>query len=154
MTDRMQPDTAGAPTSADLTSGGPIVLFDGVCNLCNGAVRFVIERDPTAKVRFASLQSEVGRQLLAQHGAAQANQEAPESMLLLEDGLLFGRSTAALKLAGHMRAPWPLLRAALLVPRGLRDGVYDLVSRRRYRWFGRADACRLPTPEEAQRFLG
>ncbi len=138
---------------AGRAGGGPIVLFDGVCNLCNGAVRFVIERDPTGKVKFASLQSATGRALLALHGGDPQAEGAPTTMLLLEDGRLHTRSTAALRLAGHMRAPWPLLRAVLLVPRFLRDGVYDYVCRRRYRWFGRTDTCRLPTSEEAERFL-
>ncbi len=147
-----------------------MLLFDGHCNLCNGAVRFVLERDPAGHVSFASLQSPAARELLQRYGkpdpqgsphllglqpAAQGDPAAaPSSLLLVDEGRVYARSTAALRLAGHMRAPWPLLRVALLIPRRWRDALYDVVARNRYRWFGRTDACRLPTPEEASRFLG
>lgn len=153
-----------------MTPHGPVLLFDGHCNLCNGAVRFVLERDPAGHVSFASLQSPAARELLQRyaepdtqgsphlHGLQPAAQgdpaAAPSSLLLVDEGRVYAGSTAALRLAGHMRAPWPLLRVALLIPRRWRDALYDLVARNRYRWFGRTDACRLPTPEEASRFLG
>lgn len=134
---------AEALSGADAT-----LLFDGVCNLCNIAVRFVLKRDPVGRVRFASLQSEAGRQLLAAHG-----EQPRESMVLIVNGALYTRSSAALRLAGFLRAPWPALKLALVVPPFLRDAVYDLVSRNRYGWFGRTDACRLPTAAEAARFI-
>ncbi len=139
---------ASGPAHEDHSDAGAILLFDGDCNLCNGAVRFVLKRDPAGRVRFASLQSEAGRQLLAAHG-----QQPGESMVLIVNGALYTRSSAALRLAGFLRAPWPALKLALVVPPLLRDAIYDLVSRHRYRWFGRTNACRLPTPAEAARFV-
>lgn len=141
--------------------GGPIVLFDGVCNLCNAAVRFIIDRDPMAAMRFASLQSEVGQALIARHAAQldagslpSPDAGAPPTLLLVEDGRIYARSTAALRIARRLNGPWPVFAAFLAVPRFVRDPVYDFVANRRYRWFGKTDACRLPTKEEAGRFLG
>jgi len=126
------------------------VLFDGVCNLCNGAVLFVIDRDPRGVFRFAALQSDEARRLLAAHG-----RRAPDlsSILLLEAGRVYERSTAALRIARRLTGLWPLLYAFVAVPRPLRDAVYDWVARNRYRWFGRQEACRVPTPELRERFL-
>jgi predicted DCC family thiol-disulfide oxidoreductase YuxK len=128
----------------------PIVLFDGVCNLCNGVVRFVIDRDPRARFRFASLQSELGRGLLRHHGL---DPEALDAVMLVDGEGAHVRSTAALRIARGLRAPWPWLAPLALVPRVLRDAVYDFVARHRYRWFGKRDACALPTPEQRARFL-
>lgn len=141
---------------------GPIVLFDGVCNLCDAAVRFIIERDPRGKLRFAALQSDAAARLLGPFGDSLRGTGSapglvgdlePGTFYLLEAGRLYRRSTAALRVARHLRAPWPLAGLCLAVPVGLRDAVYDLVAKRRYAWFGKRDACRLPTPEEAGRFL-
>lgn len=145
----MRPAAAVDETGQD----GPIVLFDGVCNLCNAAVQFVIERDRAGSIRFAALQSDVGRELLDRF-AVPMSATGPTTIYLIEDGRLFDRSTAALRIARHLRAPWPLASVWLVVPRRLRDALYDVVALRRYRWFGRSDACRLPSPEEAARFLG
>jgi predicted DCC family thiol-disulfide oxidoreductase YuxK len=128
----------------------PVILFDGVCNLCHGSVRFIIDRDPHARFAFASLQSDVGRALLAEHGAA----ADLGSVVLVEDGVCHHRSTAALRIARRLSGAWPLLYALIVVPRPVRDAVYGWVARNRYRWFGRTDACRIPTPEHAHRFLG
>ena len=124
----------------------PIVLFDGVCNLCNGAVRFILARDPRARFRFASLQSEAARRLLGGDPPA-------ETIVLIEAGKTHTRSTAALRIARLLRFPWPLWYGWIVVPRPLRDGVYDWVARHRYRWFGRRDTCMVPTPELRDRFL-
>jgi predicted DCC family thiol-disulfide oxidoreductase YuxK len=126
------------------------VLFDGVCNLCNGSVLFVIDRDPSAHFHFAALQSDAGRALLRQHGYAGADLS---SIVLVDGGRLYTRSTAALRIARRLAWPWRLLYALIVVPRPLRDAVYDLVARNRYRWFGREEACRVPTPELRGRFL-
>ena len=131
---------------------GPIVLFDGVCNLCSAAVRFLIARDPSGRLRFASLQSEAGARVLAAHGRAAPVGE-PGSVLLVEGGRVYERSTAALRTAAHLSGPWPLAVALLAVPRPLRDAVYGVIARRRYRWFGRTDACWVPTPALRARFL-
>jgi predicted DCC family thiol-disulfide oxidoreductase YuxK len=127
-----------------------LVLFDGVCNLCNGFVRFVIRRDPGGHFTFGSLQSGSARQVLSLHDVPQP---LPDSLVLLEAGQVFTRSTAALRIARRLTFPWPLVAALLAIPRPLRDWVYDRVARNRYRWFGRRDQCMLPTPEQRRRFL-
>jgi predicted DCC family thiol-disulfide oxidoreductase YuxK len=131
-------------------TSAPVVLFDGECNLCNHSVNFVIDRDPRGHFRFASSQSDVGQALLARHGLRDA---ALTGVVLLQDGRAFTGSSAALRIARGLRAPWSLLSWLLVVPRPIRDFVYGVVARNRYRWFGRIDACRLPTPELRQRFL-
>jgi predicted DCC family thiol-disulfide oxidoreductase YuxK len=127
-----------------------LILFDGVCNFCNGAVNFVIDHDPKERFRFAALQSELGTRLVAQHKLS------PDvlSSVLIEHGVVYTRSTAALRAAKYLRFPWPLLSALLLVPRFLRDAAYDWFAVRRYRFFGKAEVCLVPTPELRRRFLG
>jgi predicted DCC family thiol-disulfide oxidoreductase YuxK len=132
-------------------AGHALVLFDGVCNLCSAAVQFIIDRDPAGHFVFASLQSELGQRILAASGRDPT--EAPETVLLVENGVVHDRSTAALLIARHLRGGWKLLRAAALLPRPLRDAAYRLVARNRYRWFGQAQECRVPTPELRARFL-
>jgi len=126
------------------------ILFDGVCNLCNGFVRFVVRRDPAARFRFAALQSPAAAALLREAGVASP---LPDSVILVEDGRVYLRSGAALRIARGLRFPWPLAYAAIVVPRFIRDRVYDAVAARRYRWFGRRDVCMVPTPELQKRFL-
>jgi len=133
------------------TPDGPILLFDGVCNLCNGAVQFIIRRDPRWRFRFAALQSDAAKSVLQTAGADAG--ALPDSMVLIEDGRLYRRSSAALRVAKHLRFPWPLMRVFWIVPRPLRNWMYDFVARHRYRWFGRRDECMLPTPELQARFL-
>jgi predicted DCC family thiol-disulfide oxidoreductase YuxK len=128
-----------------------IVLFDGVCNLCNGAVVFIIKRDPQGLFRFATLQSDAPESLLRRIGARR--DALPDSMALIERGSVYARSTAALRIARRLRFPWPLLYALIIVPRPLRDWIYDLVARRRYHWFGKRAECMVPTPELRRRFL-
>ena len=128
----------------------PVLLFDGVCNLCNGAVRFIIKRDPHAHIRFAALQSDAAKDLLR---SINADETQPDSMILIEDGRLHTRSTAALRIAKSLRFPWPMMHALVIVPRPLRDWMYDFIAARRYRWFGRRESCLLPTPELQSRFL-
>ncbi len=135
----------------DLSGLPPILLFDGVCNLCNAAVRFVMDNDRTGRIMFASLQSDVGRTLVGRTEGLDADD--PGTFVFVEDGRRYERSTAALKVARHLGGLWSLLGALEVVPTGVRDAVYDLVAARRYGWFGRSDACRLPTPDEASRFL-
>ena len=127
-----------------------IVLFDGVCNLCNGAVDFIIDRDPQARFRFAALQSEAARPLLERCGLPA---EFLGNIVLVEDGACYLRSTAALRIARRLATPWPLLYALVLVPRPLRDALYDWLARNRYRWFGKRESCRMPPPELEARFL-
>ena len=134
-------------------SPGAIILFDGVCNLCNGFVNFVIDRDPDAVFRFAALQSDAAQVLLRQHEVQAERGTLLQSVILIEDGTLYRRSTAALRIARRLTAPWPLLYALIAVPRPLRDTIYDGVAARRYDWFGKRDQCRVPTPELQRRFL-
>ena len=132
---------------------GPVVLFDGVCNLCAGAVRFIIPRDRRGRFRFASLQSEAGRRILAATGVQLPKSgEAPESLVLVADGRAHLRSGAALRIAAGLDGAWPLAAALLLIPAPLRDGAYRLVARNRQRWFGHA-AREVPPTDESWRFL-
>jgi predicted DCC family thiol-disulfide oxidoreductase YuxK len=133
-----------------------IILFDGVCNLCNGFVNFVIDRDPDGVFRFAALQSEAGRQLVRDHGAVSSTGGEVallQSVILIEDGTLYRRSTAALRIARHLTPPWPLLYAFIVVPKAIRNAVYDQIAARRHDWFGQRDQCRVPTPALKDRFL-
>jgi len=125
-----------------------VILFDGVCNLCNGFVQFVIARDPGGRFQFGPLQSEAAQRLLAS-----APPSPGDSVVLIEDGRAFTRSTAALRILRRLTFPWPFAYAAILIPRPIRDAVYDVVAGNRYRWFGRRDRCMVPTPEVRKRFL-
>jgi predicted DCC family thiol-disulfide oxidoreductase YuxK len=127
-----------------------VILFDGVCNLCNGFVQFVIARDPARRFQFASLQSDAAQRRLE---GADIAADVPDSIVLLEEGRLFTRSTAALRIARRLRFPWSLAFALIAIPRPVRDGVYNLVARNRYRWFGTRETCMIPTPELEERFL-
>ena len=129
---------------------GPVILFDGVCNLCNGFVQFVIARDPQGRFRFASLQSKAAAALL--NGQMQSG-PLPDSVLLAEDGRIYTRSTAALRVARGLGFPWNLSYGLVMVPKPLRDAVYDWVARNRYAWFGKRDVCMVPTPDQRARFL-
>ena len=132
------------------TRSAPVILFDGVCNLCNGFVQFVIRRDRVGRFRFASLQSAEGQALLTAHGLPAPTE--PESIVLIENGRAYSHSGAVLRLARHLPG-WRWLTAFRVVPRPVRDAVYRWVARNRYRWFGRQEACLLPTPELKARFL-
>jgi predicted DCC family thiol-disulfide oxidoreductase YuxK len=125
-------------------------MFDGVCNLCNGAVRFIAANDPAGRFAFLPLQSPRARALL---GERADDPREPDSVVLFSNGRRFERSDAALHIALGLRAPWPLAFALILVPRALRDGAYRWIARNRYRWFGRKDACPLPPPGLRERFL-
>ncbi len=127
-----------------------VVLFDGVCNLCNGFVRFVILRDPRGHFRFAPLSSEAAARAMAEVGVTGGE---ADSILLIENRRAFLRSAAALRIARRLRFPWPLAYSLMIVPRPLRDWAYDVVARNRFRWFGRRDVCMVPGPETRDRFL-
>lgn len=127
-----------------------IVVFDGVCVACNRSVDFLLRRDRSERYRFAAMQSPAGHALMAAHGIDPAN---PASFLLLEGGRAFRDSEAALRVLSGLGGAWRCTRIALLLPRALRDAAYRWVARHRYRWFGRREACRVPTREEAGRFL-
>lgn len=128
----------------------PIILFDGVCNLCNGAVLFIIKRDPKQKFQFVSLQSEYGKDQLEKYSL---NTTDVDSIVLIKSGKAFVRSTAALQIASQLNGLWPLLSLFKIVPTFFRDGIYNRIAKNRYRWFGKKDACMIPTPELKSRFL-
>lgn len=127
-----------------------VILFDGVCNLCQASVQFVIRRDPQAHFAFASLQSAAGQRLLATHGL---EHEALDSVVLIEGTRHWTESDAALRIARHLTGWWPLLGIVRYLPRPWRNGVYRWVARHRYGWFGQSATCMLPTPDLRGRFL-
>lgn len=132
-------------------SAHPIVLFDGVCNLCNGSVQLIIRHDPRARFRFASLQSPVGERLLGELGI---DPKVIDSIIVVEDGRGYQESDAVLRIARGLGGPWKALGIFRLIPKLLRDRAYRLIARNRYRWFGKMEACWVPTPELRGRFLG
>jgi predicted DCC family thiol-disulfide oxidoreductase YuxK len=141
-----------------------IIVFDGVCNLCNGVVRFIIKRDPTAKFVFTPMQSEIARKLIACYYVADTNiahanktdinktDTLLDTFLLIKDGQCFTRSDAALEVVGDLSGYWPLLRYLKLLPKPLRNALYNLIARYRYKLFGRRTSCMVPSEELRQRF--
>ncbi len=127
-----------------------VVLFDGVCRLCNGLVQFVLRRDRAGLLRLASLQSPSGQALLAWCGLPLTEFD---TIVFVEHGRAYFKSSTVLRLLGYLPMPWPLLRVALVIPAFLRDWCYDCVAQNRYRLFGREETCMMPTPELQRRFL-
>ncbi len=132
-------------------AGKQIILFDGVCNLCNSSVQFIIKRDKNDVFRFAALQSEIGEKLVRERGI---DTSKVDSIILIQPEVAYYvKSDAALRIAKSLSGIWPVLGAFLWLPSGLRDLIYDLVARNRYRIFGKRDACMVPTPELKEKFL-
>jgi predicted DCC family thiol-disulfide oxidoreductase YuxK len=133
----------------------PLVLFDGVCGLCDRSVSFIIDHDPQAIFRFAPVQSPLGQSMLARESLDNAPGE-PGSVILVEGETIYRRSTALVRILGRLSGLTPLAArlAITLVPPPLRDALYNRVARNRYRWFGKRDTCRMPTAATAERFLG
>lgn len=127
-----------------------IVLFDGVCNLCNASVNFIIDHDPEAKIKFAALQSEAGQELLLKHNL---ETQDLDSMVFISQTKAYIKSDAVLRLASQMGLPWSLGSIFLYLPRFLRNPIYEIIAHNRYRWFGKKDQCRVPTPQLRKRFL-
>ena len=127
-----------------------IILFDGVCNLCNSAVKFVLNRDTNSVFNFASLQSDVAKKLL---GNSEVSHSDSGTIVLIDNGKVYTRSTAALRVCKYLSGLWPLMTVFMIVPRFIRDWVYNLISRNRYRWFGKLDTCMIPSPEVKDKFL-
>lgn len=134
----------------DISQTSPIVLFDGVCNLCNSVVQLVIKYDKKKQFRFASLQSHFGQTILQQFHlpATEFN-----SFIFLENGKLYTKSTAALRMAKKLGGAWQLLYGLMIVPPFIRNGVYNWVASNRYKWYGKQETCRLPTPDLKSRFI-
>ena len=136
--------------SEDIPAGHPIVLFDGVCNLCTGFVQFLIPRDPEGQFKFASLQSDVGEQLLAEHDL---DTERLDSIVLVDGDDVYVKSSAVIRIASHLGGVYALARPLRFLPRALRDWGYDIVAANRYRVFGKKDQCMMPTEDIQSRFL-
>jgi predicted DCC family thiol-disulfide oxidoreductase YuxK len=147
----MTDSTSLPPPTPDI-GDHPLVLFDGVCNLCHGSVQFIIKRDPKDQFRFASLQSQGAAPFLALY---KLDPSYLDSIVLIEGGRCYRDSTAALRVAKRLSRLWPLFfYIFIIVPRPLRDLVYKWIARNRYRWFGKQeDACWIPTPELRKKFL-
>lgn len=145
-------------------SPSPVLLFDGVCSLCNAAVDFVMRHERRADVKFAALQSASAAALLDARVGEGRSQELraertdgghgdPGTVVFIEGDHVYERSTAVLRLARHLRFPWSAVRFGWVLPRIARDALYGFVASHRYAWFGKKDACRIPTPDERARFL-
>jgi predicted DCC family thiol-disulfide oxidoreductase YuxK len=127
-----------------------VVLFDGVCTLCNNAVKFLLPRDPAGRLKFTALQSEAGQALLRWSGQPT---ERNDTMIFIEHGRAYSRSTAVFRLVRYLRWPWPLLAFVLVVPQPIRDWCYNRIALNRYAVFGRSEACMMPSPEVMRRLL-
>lgn len=128
-----------------------IVLFDGVCNLCNSTVNFIIDNDKNKVYRFTSLQSVAGISILREFGI---QEPSLKSVLLVHNGTLINKSTAALEIAKNLKFPYPILYYSFkFFPKSIRDWVYDFIGKNRYKWFGKTEFCRVPTLEIKERFL-
>ena len=127
-----------------------VVYFDGVCNLCNSAVNFLIDQDKQGRLKFASLQSEAGKAVLHRSGLPEQDYD---SFILVKDGQLFQKSEAVLEVVRLLGGGWSLLYGFKIIPRAWRDWLYTQIAQNRYRWFGKRTQCRLPTPELRARFL-
>jgi len=128
----------------------PLVLFDGVCNLCNSGVQFIIKHDRKKQFRFASLQSEMGKRILAQN---QLPSDKLDTFIFVDNNKIYTRSTAALRIARKLGGFWKLAYANIIIPRFIRDGIYNFISRNRYKWFGKQEECMVPTPDLRERFV-
>ncbi|AWX46199.1 Alpha-N-acetylgalactosaminidase [Flagellimonas maritima] len=132
--------------------GKKIILFDGVCNLCNSSIQFVIKRDKKDIFRYAALQSQVGQKLIDERAI---DISKVDSIILVEPGVAYyTKSDAALNIAKSFGGVWKIVNVFTWIPKSFRDAVYNFVARNRYRWFGQKDACMIPTPELRAKFLG
>lgn len=132
------------------TSKKPVLLFDGVCNLCNGWVNFVIDHDPEARIRFTPMQSESGRLLMESAGY---RRDTMDTVILIDNGDVYERSDAVFQITRYLRGSIRLIRIGKIIPRRVRDAIYDLIARRRYQWFGKREECRIPEPGVKERFI-
>ncbi len=131
-----------------MPSENAIILFDGVCNFCNSSINFTIKHDKKGIFKFAPLQSEVAKKLIGNKMLPM-----PESVILIENNRIYNRSSAALRIARKLDGLWPVLYIFIIIPKPLRDWVYNIIARNRYKWFGKMEACMIPTPAVRSRFL-
>jgi len=127
-----------------------IILFDGVCNLCNKSVTCVIKRDKKDVFRYAALQNEAGQRLVKKHDI---DTSKTDSIILVDGDRAYTKSTAALKIARHLGGGYPLLYGFMIVPNFIRNWVYDYIAKNRYKWYGKKESCMIPTPELKSKFL-
>lgn len=127
-----------------------VILFDGVCNLCNSTVQFVIKHDKKDTFRFASLQSDIGQQLLKKFNLPVSK---INSFVLVQNNKAYTRSTGALMVAKQLDGFWPLLYIFIIIPPFIRNGMYNFIATHRYKWFGKKETCWLPAPELKNKFL-
>jgi predicted DCC family thiol-disulfide oxidoreductase YuxK len=127
-----------------------IVLFDGVCNFCNSSVNFIIRHDKKKRYKFAALQSDIGR-VLSEKNAI--DQSKIDSIILVENGKVFIKSSAILRISQHLNYLYPLFFGFVIIPKFIRDGVYDFIAKNRYKWFGKKETCMIPSPEIKSRFI-
>jgi predicted DCC family thiol-disulfide oxidoreductase YuxK len=128
----------------------PVILFDGVCNLCSNVVQFIIKHDPKRVFRFASLQSSMAKELLKEYHLPP---DELNTFVLIENGKAYTHSTGALRIAKHLKGAWPLAYGFIIVPRFIRDAVYNFISKKRYNWFGKKEDCWIPKQEWTSLFL-
>lgn len=138
------------PQQESFSTDHPIVIFDGVCNLCNASIDFIIRQDKKGLFRVTANQHEAGQRILEEQGV---DPQEIDTVFLYENGQLYRRSTAALRIARKLGFPWSLMYAFIIIPAPIRDAVYKVIAANRYRWFGKMETCRLPTPEERARFV-
>jgi predicted DCC family thiol-disulfide oxidoreductase YuxK len=129
----------------------PVILFDGVCNLCNAWVRFVVRHDPAGIFRFAAQQSSFGQAMIEKH---LSDSKQPSSVILITGNAVYTESTAVLEVCARLATPWSWIAALRVIPRRLRDFCYRYVVRHRYQWFGRTDTCQVPSADIRSRFIG
>jgi predicted DCC family thiol-disulfide oxidoreductase YuxK len=132
------------------TENKSIILFDGVCNLCNTLVNFIIKHDKKAYFKFASLQSDAAKEILLQYNSKKINLD---SIILIENNAVYEKSTAALKISKNLTGGFKLLYALIIIPKFIRDWVYYFIAENRYKWFGKKESCMIPSPEIKSRFL-
>jgi predicted DCC family thiol-disulfide oxidoreductase YuxK len=133
-----------------LNSEHSIILFDGVCNFCNGAINFVLKQDKKRVFRFAPLQSQAGQKLLQQYGLTTKDFD---SFVLIDDGKVYKKSAASLRVMNKLPWYWKEAQVLRIIPIAFRDAIYDFVARNRYKWFGKKEQCMVPTAEIRSRFL-
>lgn len=132
------------------TKNKSLVLFDGVCNLCNASVKFIIKHDKKEQFLFASLQSDAAKELLLQYNSKKITMD---SIILIENNAFYEKSTAALRISKKLNGGYKLLYVFIIIPTFIRDWVYNYIATNRYKWYGKKDSCMIPTPALKNRFL-
>ena len=134
-------------------SNTPVIFFDGICNLCNASVIFIIRHDKRGRFKFASLQSEFAKDFLKKHAMFADARSLPDSLILVQENKIYFKSEAALEISRQLSGIWKVLIIFGIIPRTLRDWLYDVVARNRYKWFGKRQSCMVPSPEISERFF-